>query len=174
VKRLKINKLTTLGLLACSPLLMGSLAPLGQFEDRVLAAHNRERDAWGVPALRWNPDLAAGARQWAEYLARSGKFEHSPDAPGAKPLGENLWGGTRSAYQPEAMVGLWIAEKKHFKAGTFPSNSRTGRVEDVGHFTQLIWRGSAEVGCAKAVGLGEDILVCRYSSPGNIIGRVPL
>jgi hypothetical protein len=168
------GKLSALALLLCSPLVTGSIDYNKPFEDRLLSAHNRERSAWGVPPLRWNAELASGAQEWADYLARTGKFQHSPDLPGERPLGENLWAGTAGAYRPEAMVGLWISEKKYFKSGTFPKNSITGRVEDVGHFTQLVWRDSAEVGCAKSVGGGEEVLVCRYSSPGNIMGRAPL
>lgn len=160
--------------MAAAPVLMGSTGLDTNFEQRVLAAHNRERTASGVGPLKWNNELALGARNWANHLARRRLFEHSPDAPGSLPVGENLWGGTSGAFQPEAMVELWAAEKKHFKRGTFPANSRTGRVQDVGHYTQLIWRTTLEVGCARASGATEDILVCRYSSAGNVVGQTPL
>ena len=50
----------------------------------------------------------------------------------------------------------------------FPDNSTTGKVEDVGHYTQVIWRATSEVGCAEATSADEDILVCRYTEAGNI------
>ena len=56
----------------------------------------------------------------------------------------------------------------------FPSNSRSGDVEKVGHYTQLIWRNSRRVGCATAVGRYEEFLVCRYSEAGNISGQRPI
>jgi hypothetical protein len=162
-------------LLLCvaSPALIGSVGLRTNFEGRLLAAHNRERAALGVPALQWSDALAADAQRWATELGRAGRFEHSPDEPGAEPQGENLWAGTRGHYAPEAMVGLWIAEKKHFQPGLFPSNSRTGRVQDVSHYTQLAWRESGAIGCALAQGPREDVLVCRYSQAGNVIGRRP-
>ena len=116
--------------------------------------------------------FAADARAWADTLGRTGRFEHAPRKRGA-PQGENLWAGTRGYYSPEAMVGLWIAEKRNFRPGRFPNNSRTGRVADVGHYTQLMWRSSQQVGCAVATGAAEDVLVCRYSTPGNILGQTP-
>jgi hypothetical protein len=125
----------------------------------------------GVPPLRWDDELAAGARVWARHLSRTGTFRHSPDPPGAEPEGENIWGGTPGYYLPENMVGLWIAEKRHFKPGLFPFSSRTGRVEDVSHYTQLIWRQSRKVGCAVSAAGAEEILVCRYSSAGNVVGQ---
>ena len=139
----------------------------------MLAAHNRERTAAGVEPLQWDERLADSAADWADYLAATGRFEHSPDDPGAKPEGENLWAGTPARFQPEAMVGLWVAEKRHFKPGVFPDNSRSGRVEEVSHYTQLMWRRSGMVGCALRRGRGEDVLVCRYSAAGNVIGERP-
>jgi hypothetical protein len=72
------------------------------------------------------------------------------------------------------MVGLWRAERTDYRPGVFPSNSRSGDVEKVGHYTQLIWRNSRRVGCATAVGRYEEFLVCRYSEAGNISGQRPI
>ena len=164
-----------MALLCASPVLQGGLGPRQNFEERLLAAHNRERDAIGVEALKWDPVLARTAREWARYLARSGRFEHSPDNPWwAEPEGENLWAGTVNYYQPESMVGLWAAEKRNYKAGVFPNNSRTGRVESVGHYTQLIWARTGAVGCALERGRHEDFLVCRYTQAGNVLGERPV
>lgn len=72
------------------------------------------------------------------------------------------------------MVELWIAEKAFYVPGVFPANSRSGRVQDVGHYTQLIWKDTTHVGCGIGRGRQEEILVCRYHRPGNIIGRRPI
>lgn len=158
---------------AASPLLIGSTGLRSNFNERVLAAHNRERDILNVPALQWSDELARDARVWAEELGRSGRFEHSADDPGTEPQGENLWAGSAGFYSPEAMVGLWAAEKRHFRPGVFPHNSRTGRVQDVSHYTQLVWSESRAVGCALGRSKTEDVLVCRYSRSGNVIGLRP-
>jgi hypothetical protein len=161
--------------LACvTPMLQGGVGLRQNFDERLLAAHNRERDAMGAPPLQWDPALARSARDWARYLARTGKFQHSPDSPWWDPEGENLWAGTVNYYQPESMVGLWTAEKRDYKPGVFPNNSRSGDVEDVGHYTQLIWSNTGAVGCALARGQDEDFLVCRYSQAGNVLGERPI
>lgn len=165
---------TTALLLAVAPFLMGSVSVRHDFNERLLAAQNRERVAMMQAPLRWDDSLAANARAWAQYLARTGKFEHSPDAPGAALEGENLWAGTSDAFQPESMVGLWLAEKRDFKPGTFPSNSRSNDVSKVSHYTQLIWGRTNAVGCALARGRDEEFLVCRYTRPGNVMGERPL
>ena len=169
----KTRSILPLALLLCSPLLLGGTTLRADFNTRLLAAHNAERERIGVPQLAWDPALAADARRWAGELAASGRFEHSPDEPGKPIEGENLWAGTPRAYSPEAMVALWAAEKTDYRPGVFPNNSRSSDVERVGHYTQLIWRGSRQVGCASAVGADEEFLVCRYSDAGNVMGQRP-
>ena len=160
-------------LLSAVPVLGGATDLTGNFEARVLASHNREREAMGVPPLRWDDGLAASAQIWADRLAATGRFEHAPERP-LDPQGENLWEGTRGYYSSEAMVDAWVREKRNFRPGIFPDNSATGRVEDVGHYTQLVWRQTRQVGCAKAAGQTDEVLVCRYSEAGNYRGEPPL
>jgi hypothetical protein len=167
------RRIVAAALLAASPLLMGGTVWRADFSQRLLAAQNMERAAIGVPRLAWNEGLAAEAKGWAEELAATGRFEHSPDEAGKEPEGENLWAGTPRAYSPEAMIDLWVAEKKDYRAGVFPNNSKSGDVERVGHYTQLIWRDTRQVGCATAVGRDEEFLVCRYSTAGNVYGERP-
>lgn len=160
-------------LLLATPLLQGNIGLLTNFDDRVLAAHNRERSTASLPSLQWDEALAADAAEWGEALTELGDIEHYPEDPNdPDPQGENLFLGTRAAFAPEEMVDAWVEEKRHFKPGVFPNNSRTGNLEDVGHYTQLMWRDTERVGCALARG-EYDILVCRYSTAGNVIGQHP-
>jgi hypothetical protein len=164
---------TVLALLLAAPALLGAADEGPGFNQRVLASHNQERAALGLAPLRWNPQLARAAGTWAEQLASSGRFEHSPEVPRLR-VGENLWGGTAGRFAPEQMVGLWLEEKRYFKPGVFPANSTSGNAHDVGHYTQVIWRRTTEVGCSLARGEQEDILVCRYAQAGNVRGQSPL
>ncbi len=163
-----------LALLCASPVLVGSAGFRTNFDDRLLAAQNQARADMGVRPLQWNEQLAKDAKVWADRLAETGKFEHSPDEPGVEPQGENLWAGTPGAYQPESMVGLWVAEKRDYKPGVFPNNSRSGDVANVSHYTQIVWRETTHVGCSMTRGLREEVLVCRYSTPGNVMGQRPV
>ena len=155
-----------------APFAMGAIDMRTSFDERLLVAHNRERLNLGLEPLDWNPALAQSAQRWADHLASTGRFEHAPENR-RDPEGENLWAGTRGYFDPEAMVGAWIREKQYFRPGVFPNNSTTGRVEDVGHYTQLVWRATTEVGCAEASSDREDILVCRYAEAGNYRGERP-
>lgn len=158
-----------------APLMANATGRTANLEARLLAAHNRERAAIGVPPLEWDAQLAANAKVWADALAETGTFEHSPaDASDPDVEGENLWAGTRGAWSPEDMIGLWIAEKRDYRPGIFPAVSRSGDLEKVGHYTQVIWRNTRKVGCALAPGREEDVLVCRYAEGGNVIGERPI
>jgi Cysteine-rich secretory protein family len=159
-------------LLLASPLLIGGTGRLTSLDSRLLAAHNRERSSAGIAPLAWDPALAAEAARWGKTLAAAGAFEHE-GGDEDDPEGENLWAGTKGAYAPEEMVEGWIEEKKFFRPGRFPDNSRTGEYEDVGHYTQLMWRDTDRVGCALAAGAEEEVLVCRYRTAGNVVGEVP-
>ena len=137
-------------------------------EQEILAAHNKYRKEVGVPDLTWSPTLAAHAQAWADQLASTGKFDHSTDPHGE---GENLAKGTVRADRAAELVGLWGGEKQYFQPGTFPDVSTTGNWMDVGHYTQLVWRDTTQVGCGVATGGGSTVLVCRYSPPGNYEGE---
>jgi hypothetical protein len=143
------------------------------FPSRIVAAHNSERVAAGMPPVVWDSDLANGAQLYAQQLAASGVFAHS-DRSKRRGIGENLWMGSHGYFSFEAMVGGWSAEKRFFAPGVFPNNSRTGNWEDVGHYTQMIWPTTQRVGCAVATAHSTDYFVCRYATAGNIDGhRLP-
>jgi hypothetical protein len=153
--------LTSIALALSAPLMASANDRTANLDARLLAAHNRERAALGIPALAWDPALAA-----------TGRFQHSPADPADPDVeGENLWAGTRGAWAPEEMVGLWLAERRDYRPGIFPAVSRSGDLGNVGHYTQIVWRNTRKVGCALAAGSNEDILVCRYSEGGNVIGE---
>lgn len=143
-------------------------------DHRFLRSHNAERALIGVPSLVWDDKLVASARAWANHLSRTGRFEHSPRASDPYgSLGENIWAGTPDRFSPEQMVNGWVREKEFFRPGVFPNISRTGRVADVGHYTQVVWRRSRSVGCALAPGPEADVLVCHYAEGGNVLGERP-
>lgn len=137
--------------------------------DRILASHNEARAKVGSPPLVWDPALARDAATWAQELARLGVMRHAQGIA----HGENLWQGTRGMFRPEQMVKGWVDEQQYFKEGVFPNVSTTGSWSDVGHYTQVVWASTTHVGCAIASSNTSDTLVCRYSPPGNFMGRRP-
>ncbi|MDB5430745.1 MAG: Cysteine-rich secretory protein family protein [Caulobacter sp.] len=153
--------------LAATP---AAAAPTAAVRDQLLAAHNVERDRLGLPPLTWNPDLAGHAQAWADHLVSLGALQHSANETRTGE-GENLWMGTAGYYNPTAMVGSWADERADFTYGVFPDVGADWH--KVGHYTQMVWRNTTQVGCAIATGGGWDYLVCRYSPPGNYMGEKP-
>lgn len=158
-------------LLFSTPLPAQSFSDGGQLAARILAAHNQQRAIVGAPPLQWDSSLAAHAASYGPVLASLRMLVHSPRAgrPGER---ENLamaWHGTMS---PEQLVGMWSAEKRLLERGSllFPGLSRTGRWEDIAHYTQMVWPTTTRVGCA-IYSADWDYLICRYSPPGNIDGK---
>ena len=142
--------------------------PAPELEARLLDAHNAARREVGVPDLAWSPALADQARVWAWTLARSGRFEHDTER-GA--VGENLWTGWGRRFSPEEMIQAWTGERQAYVHGAFPDVRRPGDTRMVGHYTQMVWRSTIQVGCALVEHDGRQFLACRYSPPGNVIGQ---
>ncbi|MXO72193.1 CAP domain-containing protein [Alteraurantiacibacter buctensis] len=141
------------------------------FSERLLDAHNAERTRLGLPLLRWSDRLAGQAQAWADHQAYHGLYEHAEERHGA---GENLWMGWTGTATPEQMIQAFIDERAYFRPGRFPDVSTTGDWHHVGHYTQLIWPDTEELGCAMAQGRGSEYLVCRYYPAGNVMTkRVP-
>ncbi len=136
----------------------------------MLMAHNLERQSFRAVPLVWDARLAADASSYATELAQTGRWGHSrPDQRLGQ--GENLWTGTRAAFGVMDMIGSWTSEKIMFRSGVFPYVSRSGSWHDVGHYTQIVWPTTTHVGCGLRSSAHWDYLVCRYSSPGNVIGN---
>lgn len=146
--------------------LLALLSP-GDYPSDCISAHNSYRQAVGDPDLSWSNDLANSAQNWANCLAQTGQFQHS----GTAGVGENIAMGTQGAFSASQFVQMWGDEQKNFVPGTFPDVSKTGNWADVGHYTQIVWRQTTQVGCGIASGFGNDYMVCQYTPPGNVEGQ---
>jgi Cysteine-rich secretory protein family len=137
--------------------------------EAILSAHNQYRAEVDVPPLAWSDALASDAQEWADYLASLGgeELQHAENTG----QGENLWMGTAGFFSYTEMVKSWGDEQQNFMDGKFPDVSSTGNWSDVGHYTQMVWRKTTEVGCGMATAGGNNILVCRYSPPGNFMSE---
>ena len=126
--------------------------------NTLLNTHNAYRAKHCVPNLTWSPQLAAQAQAWADQCPSTG-FKHSDGWNKQPPYGENLaWGTNRPA---KNAVDAWYGEISSYNFNT-PKYSNA-----VGHFTQVIWRESKQLGCGMSVCNGQNYWVCQYSPSGN-------
>jgi uncharacterized protein YkwD len=138
----------------------GSAASLA---SDMLASHNAVRAGVRMPPLAWSDRLAARAQDWADHLLARGQFMHRPKSA----YGENLFEIDGAAASPAQVVHSWAAESRNY-------DSVSNRCSGVcGHYTQIVWRDTKEVGCAVARGGGREVWVCNYDPPGNWVGRRP-
>ncbi|KAL8173278.1 UNVERIFIED_CONTAM: hypothetical protein K2H54_043802 [Gekko kuhli] len=142
-------------------------------EKEITEKHNYLRrmvnpTARNMLRMEWNPAAAENAKRWAQQCT----LNHSPREKrtvNGKVCGENLYMSTAPVTWPKAIQD-WYDEVKDFKYGY---GSVTGG--QTGHYTQMVWYRSNEVGCAWAhcPGRGyEYYYVCHYCPAGNIIGSI--
>merc|ERR1711942_474595 len=138
---------------------------LDKLRQDSLAAHNAYRAKHRVAALKLSSKLNALAQEWADHLIAENAFEHRPNNAN----GENIYMSSGRAAQDQAQgaVDSWYSEIKDYTFGKEPS--RGGPV--TGHFTQVVWKGSTEVGVGVAQEGSKVVVVANYSPPGNYIGQ---
>ena len=144
-----------------------------------LQVHNDARKEVGVSELSWSNSLAEDALLWAKNLALKDDMYHSSNEsrPGQ---GENLSYSYRSSNGNPTFSetpgkdasSAWYNEIKDYTYAEIGSSKNANVV--IGHYTQMIWNTTTEVGMARAVSTsGSVYVVARYSPQGNWIGRQP-
>ena len=137
-----------------------------QFQLECLKAHNDYRARHRAPPLKLNKNICNYAQQWANYLASCNRMEHrSKNA-----YGENIymsWSSNKNAtVDGQAPVKSWYDEVKMYSYG------RPGFTMNTGHFTQVVWVSSREMGVGIARSpSGSVYVVANYDPPGNFQGR---
>ncbi|XP_055993344.1 peptidase inhibitor 16 isoform X2 [Sorex fumeus] len=160
-------------LLARAP---GPAAALSDDERHtMLQLHNWYRAQVHPPAanmlrMRWDPELAAFAKAYAEKCV----WGHNKER---QRRGENLFAITDRGLDVPLAVQEWHLEHEHYN---FSSNACNAS-QVCGHYTQVIWARTERIGCGshfceKLEGIEETnihLLVCNYEPPGNVKGQRP-
>ena len=145
--------------------------------DQVLATHNDARRQVGVPDLTWSSDLADSAQSWAETLLERNQLVHSPaDVLQSANMGENIAAYRTTGRSPSytaagrAAQG-WVDERLYYDYAA----NRCASGQRCGHYTQVVWADTTEVGCGMARSTDErqEVWVCHYSPGGNVVGQRP-
>jgi uncharacterized protein YkwD len=155
-------------------------ASTGASEPAVLAGitaeHNKVRATVGVPPLQWNAALANTAQQWANACVDTsptdGMLDHNQGRSTGYPyyIGENKFVTAGSTINPAQAVGMWASEAVDYD---YSNNQCSGIC---GHYTQVVWRSTLEVGCGFALCPNLQYsanLVCNYGPGGNASGQRP-
>lgn len=151
--------------------------------SEMIDAHNTVRSQHKLPGLKWSNKLASYAQQWADLQKSSNgcRAKHRPN-PGQsnQEYGENLYwasaitwpDGKKEMQKTSAqdVVKHWASEKQFYNHSS--NSCQAGKI--CGHYTQIVWKNSTEVGCGIAVCADKSQLwVCNYNPSGNYSGQRP-
>ncbi|XP_036625000.1 cysteine-rich secretory protein 3-like [Trichosurus vulpecula] len=144
---------------------------LEKAQREIVDKHNALRAQASPPAtnmlkMQWSKEAQKTAQAWADQCT----LDHSEqkDRTIGTVCGENLFMSSASLSWTDA-VQAWYDEYKHFEFG---KGSTTG--EAVGHYTQVMWYASHQLGCAVAEcpkASYKYYYVCHYCPAGNVLPR---
>lgn len=152
----------------------------GSYADKVVATHNELRSHHNAPAVTWDQGLADIASAHASKCV----YEHYVDD---SKWGQNIATGKSADYIEDTIFSQWYSkEEQDYAAGDFFQREPTTSYEIWGHFTQVVWKKTTNVGCATMDCTGQQLrdsagnvmanvppyfTVCNYDSPGNFKGE---
>ncbi|XP_031733747.1 Golgi-associated plant pathogenesis-related protein 1 [Anarrhichthys ocellatus] len=130
------------------------------FQREFLETHNAYRAKHSTPPMSLSSELTAAAQKWAEHLLAIGALQHSVTKDG-----ENIFNMSSSApihLTGKEAVDLWYNEMKYY------SWSNPGFSNVTGHFTQVVWKDSTELGVGMATDGKRVFVVGKYRPAGNM------
>lgn len=131
-----------------------------------MEVHNEFRAEHGVPPLVLSKEISKYSQKWAEDLAKKDALAYSLN----QNYGESVYCGwspdPSTKIKARDCVEKWYSEINNFSFGREPD------VLTCGHFTQIVWKGTREVGIGSAKSKsGKLYVVANYYPPGNYSGQ---
>lgn len=159
---------------------------INTFKAEILAQHNIKR-ALHVDTPSLNDSLTAlteVAQGYSNYLRDNNLFLHS-----VTEFGENLYSfSSTERFQvteencKKAAVDAVVSWYDEIKFFNWEQPSLDSSLGDVGHFTQVIWRDTQQVGCGLAIAdspitfkdnsFYRNFVVCNYEKAGNFVNAL--
>ncbi|XP_051513474.1 uncharacterized protein glipr2 isoform X2 [Myxocyprinus asiaticus] len=142
------------------PHLVSSSSKDSSFENEFLQTHNAYRKNHGASPLNINKNLSRSAQEWAEHLLSIRTLKHSNGE-----YGENVyyaWSSATKKLTGREAVESWYSEIKDYNF------SRPGFSSKTGHFTQVVWKDTEELGVGLATDGKTTFVVGQYLPAGNI------
>ena len=130
-----------------------------------LEYHNKYRKLHHVPPLKLNKEICLISENYAKTLATKLKcLQHSENIYKDEELGENLYCCFGMEATGREISTHWYNEIKKYN---FKGDWQSG----CGHFTQMIWKDTKEVGFGKWKDKkGNIYVVANYFPAGNVMG----
>ncbi len=97
----------------------------------------------------------------SQTIAKKRQLQHSSE----RKYGENIYWSSGKTVNGKVPVDSWYDEIKQYNYGNASFSSGTG------HFTQVVWKSSCELGVGMACVGNEVYVVASYYPPGNYSGE---
>ncbi|XP_002667823.1 Golgi-associated plant pathogenesis-related protein 1 [Danio rerio] len=130
------------------------------FKQEFLQTHNQYRHQHQAPPLVYREDLCRAAQKWAEHMLSKKSLGHSETENG-----ENVYYSFSSVKKTptgKEAVDSWYSEIKDYNF------AKSGHQPKTGHFTQVVWKSSKELGVGLATDGNTVFVVGQYKPAGNI------
>ncbi len=125
-----------------SPQINNTNSTFNEFCQKVLEAHNKYRKIHHVEPLILNNKICKIGENYDKHLANLGHLENSDNCYKEETLGENLYCCFGYKDSGEEVSKNWYDENKKYN---YNGDWKSG----TGHFTQMVWKGTKEVGFGK-------------------------
>ncbi|KAL4858587.1 GLIPR1-like protein 1 [Chlorella vulgaris] len=134
----------------------------------VLTLTNALRKRHGSPPLKWNAAMASKAAD------RAGQCASFNSAKATSNNNNDLIFRTKGLAYPQGRLDAcgfatqdWYNQATSYNFAS-PATSTDGGITS--GFSQLVWKGTKQMGCGIATCSGVEIVVCQYDPPGNAGG----
>ena len=129
--------------------------------DNVMNHINVYRKNHNAPPLTYSPIISEFSQSWADHMARTQVFEHSTDSMYGENIAMTSIAGTIALIQSIDMFYNEVELYNYSKPGFYP---------ETGHFTQLVWINTREIGFGVNVSSnGYTYISTNYDPPGNFL-----
>ena len=130
--------------------------------------HNTLRKKHKTNNLTKLAAIAKMAKACSDGCAKLGNLQHTRDYYNNQPVGQNLYVSTWAPSAADVLQGWYYEEEPHYDYAK--GKSKDGEV--TGHFTQVVWKSSKQIGCAFSVGKfmsynSAYYICCDYFPAGN-------
>lgn len=129
----------------------------------ILTEHNKYRKRHQVNDLKRNSEIEKIAQTYTEKMDSTQDFNHSGNSYKGNSLGENIYWCSWTT-TGEAITSSWYSEVSQYDF----SNPRY--IKGTGHFTQIVWKGSEQLGCGVSCNHG-CYATCNYYPAGNVLSQ---
>ena len=142
------------------------------FQKELVARHNELRRKHAASSLTVLKDLSTLCQKTVDNCKKIGGLQH-----GDLRFDDGTWVGQNLFLSSWAPTGTYVADDWYSEIENYDYTAADEKgIISSGHFTQMVWKSSKQIGCAVTVGPWKTYsdayyVGCNYLPVGNILGH---